>query len=92
MIEAMAASTLVTALPGRSAPEVIDHGVSGLLVDSVDEAVAAVPLAAAMSRAGVRAAFEARFTIGRVVDEYLQVYRSLCGTGLSPREALPLSA
>jgi glycosyltransferase involved in cell wall biosynthesis len=94
MIEAMACGTPVIAFPSGSVPEVIDHGVSGLIVDSVDEAVQAVPVAAAMDRSLVRATFEDRFSIERVATDYLQVYLSLCGKGrpLSPREALPLTA
>jgi glycosyltransferase involved in cell wall biosynthesis len=94
MIEAMACGTPVIAFPCGAVPEVIDHGVSGLVVDSLDEAVAAVPVAAAMDRALVRATFEERFSIERVAADYLQVYLSLCGKGrpLSPREALPLTA
>jgi glycosyltransferase involved in cell wall biosynthesis len=94
MIEAMACGTPTIAFPCGSVPEVLDHGVSGLLVDDVKEAIAAVPLAAAMDRAMVRAAFEERFTIERVASDYHQVYLSLCGRGrpLSPREALPLTA
>jgi glycosyltransferase involved in cell wall biosynthesis len=94
MIEAMACGTPVIAFPCGSAPEVIDHGVSGLLVESVDEAIAAVPIAAAMSRAQVRAAFEERFTIERVAADYLRVYLSLSGGGgiLGPEAMLPLSA
>jgi glycosyltransferase involved in cell wall biosynthesis len=94
MIEAMACGTPVIAFPCGSVPEVIDHGVSGLLVDSVKEAAAAVPVAAAMDRARVRATFEDRFTIERVAADYLQVYLSLCGRGrpLTPFEPLPLTA
>ena len=94
MIEAMACGTPVIAFPCGSVPEVIDHGVTGLLVEDIDEAVAAVPVAAAMDRATVRATFEERFSIERVAADYLRVYKSLCGRGqpLSPRETLPLSA
>jgi glycosyltransferase involved in cell wall biosynthesis len=94
MIEAMACGTPVIAFPCGSVPEVIDHGISGLIVDSVHAAAAAVPAAAAMDRALVRATFEDRFSIERVANDYLRVYLSLCGRGrpLSPREALPLTA
>jgi glycosyltransferase involved in cell wall biosynthesis len=94
MIEAMACGTPVIAFPCGSVPEVIDHGLSGLIVDSVDAAVAAVPAAAAMDRALVRATFEDRFSIERVATDYLRVYLSLCGRGrpLTPRETLPLTA
>ena len=94
MIEAMACGTPVIAFPCGSVPEVIDQGVTGLMVRSVEDAVAAVPAAAALDRARVRATFEPRFSIERVAADYLQVYLSLCGQGrpLSPPEALPLSA
>jgi glycosyltransferase involved in cell wall biosynthesis len=93
MIEAMACGTPVIAFPCGSAPEVIDHGVSGLLVQNVDEAIAAVPLAAIMSRARVRATFEERFTIERVAADYLRVYLSLSDGGrmLGPQAGLPLT-
>ena len=55
MIEAMACGTPVIAFPCGSVPEVIDDGVTGFLVESVDEAAAAVPAAAALDRARVRA-------------------------------------
>ena len=94
MVEAMACGTPVIAFPCGSVPEVIDQGVTGFIVRSVEEAVAAVPAAAALNRARVRAIFESRFTIERVAADHLQVYLSLCGQGrpLSPPEALPLSA
>jgi glycosyltransferase involved in cell wall biosynthesis len=94
MIEAMACGTPVIAFPNGSVPEVIDHGVTGLLAETVEEAAAAVPAAAALDRARIRATFETRFSIERVAADYLQVYLSLCGRGrpLSPREAMPLSA
>ena len=80
MIEAMAAGTPVIAWPCGSTAEVIEHGRSGFIVDSVEEAVAAVEAAARMPRAGVRAAFEARFTARRMALDYLRLYESLTGT------------
>ena len=52
MIEAMAAGTPVIAWDCGSTREVIDEGVSGFLVDSIDEAVAAVEAAGGMARDG----------------------------------------
>jgi glycosyltransferase involved in cell wall biosynthesis len=94
MIEAMACGTPVIAFPCGSVPEVIDDGVTGFVVDSVEEAAAAVPRAAAIDRARVRATFERRFSIERVATDYLKVYHSLCSRGqpFAPHEALPLSA
>jgi len=80
MIEAMAAGTPVIAWPCGSTAEVIEHGRSGFIVDSVEEAVAAVEAAARIPRAGVRAAFEARFTARRMAQDYLRLYEELTGT------------
>jgi glycosyltransferase involved in cell wall biosynthesis len=80
MIEAMAAGTPVIAWPCGSTAEVIEHGRSGFIVDSIEEAVAAAKAAARMPRAGVRAAFEARFTARRMALDYLRLYETLAGT------------
>jgi glycosyltransferase involved in cell wall biosynthesis len=58
-------------------PEVIDHGVSGLVVDELDDAVRAAGAAAELDRAAVRAQFERRFTVERMCDDYLDVYQLL---------------
>ena len=79
MIEAMAAGTPVIAWPCGSTGEVIEHGRSGFIVDSIAEAVAAVEAAARMPRAGVRAAFEARFTARRMAQDYVGLYGRLTG-------------
>jgi glycosyltransferase involved in cell wall biosynthesis len=94
MIEAMACGTPVIAFACGSVPEVIDDGVSGLIVETVEEAVAAVTVAMAMDRARVRTTFEERFSIERAALQYLEIYRALCGLGrsLGPRDALPLTA
>ncbi len=77
MIEAMACGTPVIAFDHGSVPEVIDEGVTGFVVDSVDEAAAAVPRAMALDRAAVRATFERRFTAERMARDYLELYRGL---------------
>jgi glycosyltransferase involved in cell wall biosynthesis len=80
MIEAMAAGTPVIAWRNGSTPEVIEHGRNGFLVESIGEAVAAVSEAASLSRAAVRAEFERRFTVDRMVRDYLQLYEGLAST------------
>ena len=94
MIEAMACGTPVIAFSCGSVPEVIDHGASGLLVETVHQAVAAVETAIAMDRSGVRRQFERRFSIERVAGDYLRVYQSLSDHGLPehPSTTLRLSA
>ena len=94
MIEAMACGTPVIAFACGSTPEVVDHGETGFLVDSVEEAVAAVPMAARLDRGRVRAVFERRFSIERVARDYLEVYLSLSGQAqpLRPPTELTLTA
>ena len=74
MIEAMAAGTPVIAWKTGSTPEVIDHGRSGFLVDSIDEAVEAVMLAGQLPRQTVRSCFEERFTARRMAEDYLRLF------------------
>ncbi|HVY39577.1 MAG TPA: glycosyltransferase family 4 protein [Polyangia bacterium] len=78
MIEAMACGTPVVAFRRGSVAEVVTDGVSGFVVDSVEEAVAATPRAIELSRAGCRAEFEARFLAERMARDYVTVYESLC--------------
>lgn len=79
MIEAMACGTPVIAFRNGSVPEIIAEGISGFIVDDMDSAVEAVPLTARLDRAGVRATFEARFSVGRMARDYVEIYRSLPG-------------
>jgi glycosyltransferase involved in cell wall biosynthesis len=77
MIEAMACGTPVIAFPCGSVPEVVDAGVTGFLVPSVEEAVAAVEAAPTLDRAVVRATFERRFSARRMAEDYLEIYGRL---------------
>ncbi len=81
MIEAMANGTPVIAFRRGSVPEVIDHGVTGFIVDTIEEAVAAVPLAKELDRAAVRRRFEERFSAERMARDYVALYRGLFGRG-----------
>ena len=83
MIEAMACGTPVVAFRAGSAPEVIDEGVSGYLVNDVAEAVLAVQRVENFDRAKARACFERRFTIDRVARDYVNIYCSLAGVRIA---------
>jgi glycosyltransferase involved in cell wall biosynthesis len=85
MIEAMACGTPVIAFRRGSVPEVIEDGVTGFVVEDVQEAVAAVQAVDRLDRAEVRKAFEERFTAERMVLDYLAIYSELPGLR---REAL----
>ena len=84
MIEAMACGTPVIAFRRGSVPEVIDDGVSGFIVDSEEEALAAIRRIGTLDRRTVRAAFERRFTARRMAEDYLRHYQALA-TGPRPR-------
>ena len=89
MIEAMACGTPIIAFRVGSAPEVIDEGVSGWLVDSVAEAVLAVSRVESFDRAKAWACFQRRFTIDRVARDYVNIYHSLPGVRIAaPRVRL----
>jgi glycosyltransferase involved in cell wall biosynthesis len=77
MIEAMACGTPVIAFNRGSVPEIIEDGVTGFIVEDEDSAVGAVGQLAGLSRQGVRARFDERFTARRMANDYLAVYRSL---------------
>src|SRR4051794_34909554 len=84
MIEAMACGTPVIAFRSGSVPEVIDHGVSGLVVDGEDEAKKAVQLLDQLDRSQVRARFDERFTARRMAEQYVRHYERLVGRKSSP--------
>ncbi len=77
MIEAMACGTPVIAWDCGSVPEVIDHGVTGYIVDSEEEALAALSNIARIDRRTVRAVFEQRFAADAMARAYVDVYARL---------------
>ncbi len=74
VIEAMACGTPVIANRRGSMPELIADGVTGFLVDSVEAGVAAVGALADLERAEVRRVARERWSVGRMVGDYLRLY------------------
>ena len=77
MIEAMACGTPVIAWPCGSVQEIIEPGVTGFVVDNIEDALAALQMVNSLSRNLVRKRFEARFTAELMARNYLRVYRRL---------------
>jgi glycosyltransferase involved in cell wall biosynthesis len=77
VVEALACGTPVVAFPRGSMPELIADGTTGLLVDDVSAAVAAVARVDGLDRAAIRERAVARFGIDRMVDAYLDAYRAI---------------
>ncbi|MFZ0839758.1 MAG: glycosyltransferase, partial [Xanthobacteraceae bacterium] len=77
MIEAMACGTPVLAFRCGSVPEIIENGVTGWVVDSEEEAIAALPRVLSCDRRAVRRRFEKKFTAARMAQDYVDVYRRL---------------
>ncbi|RPJ76880.1 MAG: glycosyltransferase family 4 protein [Acidobacteria bacterium] len=74
IIEALASGTPVVAWPCGSVPELVDDGVTGYIVDDVEDAARAVDAARRLSRWRCRHVFESRFTAGRMAHDYVRIY------------------
>jgi glycosyltransferase involved in cell wall biosynthesis len=89
VIEALSCGTPVLAWPEGSVPELIEPGVNGWIVESIDAAVAALRTGPAIDRRACRASFERRFTAERMARDYVAVYKRLLEStqGLEARTA-----
>jgi glycosyltransferase involved in cell wall biosynthesis len=86
MIESMACGTPVIAFARGSVPEVIDPGITGYIVTSIEEAIACVERARGLDRRECRRQFERRFCAARMAREYCSIYRN-CETRWCRRRA-----
>jgi glycosyltransferase involved in cell wall biosynthesis len=91
MIEAMACGTPVLAFRCGSVPEIVEDGITGAIVDTLEQAIAALPQVIALDRKKVRKRFEQRFSAMRMASDYVNVYRLLLAAsqriGRNGREA-----
>jgi glycosyltransferase involved in cell wall biosynthesis len=81
MIEAMACGTPVLAFREGSVAEVVEGGITGYIVNSVDEAICKIGRLLSLDRSRVRRGFEERFTARRMVQNYIKIYEKLISTG-----------
>jgi len=80
MIEAMACGLPVVAFPGGSVREIIDDGVTGFIVNTIEDAVSAVRRIETIDRRRCRDTFERRFSARRMATQYVDIYRHLIVT------------
>ncbi|MDH4082474.1 MAG: glycosyltransferase family 4 protein [Nitrospira sp.] len=77
LIEAFACGTPVIAYRRGSIPEIVNHGVTGFICETVDEMVDAVGQVSRIDRKQCRAAFDERFTADRMARDYVALYERL---------------
>lgn len=80
MIEALACGTPVIAWRRGSVPEVVEDGVTGIVVDSVAEAIDRIDEVLQLDRSAIRQKFEERFSAERMARETLALYREACSS------------
>jgi glycosyltransferase involved in cell wall biosynthesis len=88
MIEAMACGVPVVAFRGGSVSEVLEPGVTGFIVETLDEAIEATHRVRRLDRGQCRAVFERRFSVSRMAAEYVSVYHR----AVALRRSLPVAA
>jgi glycosyltransferase involved in cell wall biosynthesis len=76
-IEAMACGTPVIAYRNGSVPELIEDGVTGYIVENIEQAAQAVRKVPNIDRRGCRAKFEQRFSTRRMARDYVAIYEHL---------------
>src|SRR5688572_29332582 len=77
LIEALACGTPVFAYRRGSIPEIVEDGVTGFICDSLDEMVTKIDRLPLIKRQRCRESFQARFTVERMVKDYLAVYERM---------------
>lgn len=77
LIEAMLHGTPVVATRLGAAPEIVDEGVTGVLVEEERELAPALRFAMGLDREACRRRARARFGAERMVRDYLRVYRDV---------------
>lgn len=80
VIEAMACGTPSIVWNCGAMPEIVNHGVTGFIVDTIEDAVAAIPELLSLDRREVRTVFESRFSATRMARDYVAAYAGLIGT------------
>jgi glycosyltransferase involved in cell wall biosynthesis len=88
MIESMACGTPVIAFDSGSVPEILEDGLTGFVVNDVEEAVTAVRRLDRLFRPSIRSRFEERFSAAAMAREYVRIYKKLA----VPAQAVAVAA
>jgi glycosyltransferase involved in cell wall biosynthesis len=75
--EALACGTPVISCPRGALPEIVRHGTDGYLVNSIDEAIAAVGQLPDIDRSNCRQRVEQLFSADVIIRQYEQLYQSI---------------
>jgi len=84
LIESLACGTPVIAYRRGSIPEIVDDGVTGFVCDTLDDMVKAVDRLPSINRQHCRDAFEERFTVQRMAEDYLALYERIAAVPARP--------
>ncbi len=82
VVEALACGTPVVAYRRGSIPEIIEHGVNGYIVDSIDAMADAVRNASKISSQICRKSAETRFGANRMINEYENLFKTMLGSDM----------
>ncbi|MEE3202022.1 MAG: glycosyltransferase family 4 protein [Acidobacteriota bacterium] len=77
LAEAMTCGTPVAALRKGAVGELIDEGVTGRSYDTLEELISGLSSVITLNRKAVRTHAEQKFSIDRMVDQYLAIYSSV---------------
>jgi glycosyltransferase involved in cell wall biosynthesis len=87
MLEALACGTPVIATPRGAAPEIVDHGRTGLLCPDEEALVCALALVDGLSREACRRDARVRFSAARMAADHVAVYEQ-AGRGATSRPTI----
>jgi len=76
-MEALAAGTPVIAYPSGALPEIVEHGVTGFVVDDVEAMARAITQCECLAAQACRETVQLRFPLQRMCDAYLDLYQRL---------------
>lgn len=82
--EALAGGVPVISCARGALPEIVEHGRTGFLIDTVEQGVEAVGRLAEIDRTECRRAADTRFSVGPIAAQYLALYAATIRASASP--------